>query len=179
MTLVHCLIPMALVTHGVQSLADVINLNIRKRSGIAFTPLEDSNLPENALDQLRDGHARRDGVRVDNDVRDYALAGERHVLLAVRHTDRSLLTVPRCEFVTNLRYADVADTDLREAVPLLRSADQNVVDDPALVRLHGCTAVSLGVARRGIHHRVRRRRLSNEHIISGHASAGSAQAIVI
>lgn len=179
MTLVHGLIPVTLVTHGVQTLANVVDLNIGERGSIALAPLEDCNLPEDALDQLRDGHAGRDGVGVDDDVGDDALARERHVLLAVRHPDRALLAVPRREFVTDLWYAYVANSDLREAVPLLRRADKDVVDDTALVRLHGRAAVPLGVPRGGIHHRVGGRRLTDQHVVSRHACAGSAKAVFV
>jgi hypothetical protein len=50
MTLIHGFIPMALIPHGMQTLANVINLNISEWSSITLTPLKDSHLPKDALD---------------------------------------------------------------------------------------------------------------------------------
>lgn len=56
-----------------------------------------------SLVYLTDCHARWDRVRVHDDVRIDALLRERHVLLAIGDTARSLLSVARTEFVANLR----------------------------------------------------------------------------
>mmetsp|Transcript_21892 Transcript_21892/g.51641 ORF Transcript_21892/g.51641 Transcript_21892/m.51641 type:complete len:260 (-) Transcript_21892:256-1035(-) len=177
--LVHVLVPVALVTHGVQTARHVVDVHVREGRGVALAPLEDRDLPEDTLDELRDGHPGWDGVGVDDDVGHDALAREGHVLLPVRHPDGTLLSVAGGELVPDLGNADVADAHLREAVALLRSAYQDVVDDAALGGLHGRAAVPLGVPRRRVSQRLRRRRLADEDIVAAHPRAWRDKAVLV
>mmetsp|Transcript_10927 Transcript_10927/g.19942 ORF Transcript_10927/g.19942 Transcript_10927/m.19942 type:complete len:225 (-) Transcript_10927:2758-3432(-) len=179
MTLVHGFIPMALISHGMQTFTNVIHLDIGEWSGISLAALEHGNLSKNTFNQLCNGHSRRNGMRVDNDIRHNTLARERHILLTVTHSNRTLLTMPRCKLVSHLGNTDVTDANLRETVPLLRRADENIVDDSIFIGLHGGTAISLGVTRGGVGHLVGGGRLSDEDVVSGDTGAGRGQAIVV
>eukprot|EP00568_Trieres_chinensis_P019218 CAMPEP_0183327902 /NCGR_PEP_ID=MMETSP0160_2-20130417/84003_1 /TAXON_ID=2839 ORGANISM="Odontella Sinensis, Strain Grunow 1884" /NCGR_SAMPLE_ID=MMETSP0160_2 /ASSEMBLY_ACC=CAM_ASM_000250 /LENGTH=611 /DNA_ID=CAMNT_0025496047 /DNA_START=360 /DNA_END=2190 /DNA_ORIENTATION=+ len=178
-SLVHGLIPMALVSHGVKAHTDVLDCDICERGGIPLAALEDNNLAQEALDELGDGHTGGDGVGVDDDVWNNALGGERHVLLAVSHSNGTLLPMPRGEFVADLRDPNIPNPNLREPVPLLRRADQDVVHDPVLVRLHRGAAVPLGEAARHPGSRVQGRRLADEYVVAGHPRPGLNQPVVV
>ena len=68
---------------------------------------------------MADGHSRRDGVRVHDEVGSDTLAGERHVLLVVGDPTRTLLPVAAGKLVSYLRDADRANPDLAELVAVL------------------------------------------------------------
>ena len=53
-------------------------------SGVTNFAFVSGYLALQALNQVTDGHTRRNGMRIDDDVRSDALAGERHVLLSAK-----------------------------------------------------------------------------------------------
>mmetsp|Transcript_2969 Transcript_2969/g.4240 ORF Transcript_2969/g.4240 Transcript_2969/m.4240 type:complete len:223 (-) Transcript_2969:2642-3310(-) len=179
MTLVHGFITMTLVTHCVQTFADIGNMGISKGGSVTLKTLEDRNFTENTLNQLSDSHTRWNGVGVDNNIRYNTFACEWHVFLTVSHSNCTLLSVPRCELVSNLRHTDVTDSNLRETVSLFRCADENIVYNSIFVCFHRSTTVTFCVARWFICHGIGWSRLSNEDIISRHTSSGLNQAIFI
>lgn len=82
-----------------------------------FHPTQDArhnHLSEETLDELRDGHPAGNSVRVNDDIRHDTVDRPGHVLLPVRHPDRTLLPVPGRELVADLWDAHVADTHLKE-----------------------------------------------------------------
>ena len=178
-SLVQRLVTVALISHSMKTHTDVLDGDISERRGITFTSLEDDDLAEQTLNQLSDGHSRRNSVRIDDNVGNNSLGGEGHVFLAIGHTDGTLLTVPRGELVTNLWNTDVANPYLGETVSLLGSTDENVVDDAVLVGLHRCTAVPLGVPRWHARRSVQWSCLADEDIVAGNAGAGLDEAIVV
>ena len=80
----HCqthLVASQVVAVLLQQLGDLLHVDgVVEGGGVADLPLVGRHLALQALDQVTDGHARGDGVRVDDDVRGDALARERHVL---------------------------------------------------------------------------------------------------
>mmetsp|Transcript_20952 Transcript_20952/g.45839 ORF Transcript_20952/g.45839 Transcript_20952/m.45839 type:complete len:286 (+) Transcript_20952:905-1762(+) len=91
---VHDLPASALVAQLVQRLRDVLHCHVREGGGVTLIAHQSSNLGHERLHQVPDGHARRNGVWVDNQVGHDALRGERHVLLRVGDAHSSLLPVP-------------------------------------------------------------------------------------
>lgn len=71
-------------------------------------------------------------MRVDDDVGRDSLGRERHVLLTVRNSDRSLLTVTRGKLVSNLRHSSRSDSDLDELGTVGVGGDEDLVDDTLL-----------------------------------------------
>ena len=67
-------------------------------------------------------------MRVNDEVWDYALAGEGKILLPVGHSASSLLSVTRSKLITNLRNFDGAHLDLHEKVIVLFFGDHYLVD---------------------------------------------------
>lgn len=67
-------------------------------------------------------------MRVDNNIRHDTLTSEWHILLTVCHSNSTLLSMPGCKLVTNLRHTEVTNTDLGEAIPLLGRTDEHIVD---------------------------------------------------
>lgn len=95
--------PSRLVALGSEPRRDSLDRQVGEGRGITLGSEKRCELREQTLDQMTDRHSRRDGVRVDDDVRGDALARERHILLPIRDTDRTLLTVSGRKFVANLR----------------------------------------------------------------------------
>lgn len=73
-------------------------------------------------------HAGRNGVRVDDQVRTDAFLSERHVLLTIRHTDGTLLSVPGRKLVSNLRNPDRSHLDLGEAISVFVRCQNDLVN---------------------------------------------------
>ena len=103
MSLVHSLVTMPLVTHCMQTFAYIFHCNIREGSCVSFATLEDHDLTQETLDELGDSHARRNRVRVYDDVWHYTLGGERHILLPVSHSNGTLLSVSGCLYNGSIR----------------------------------------------------------------------------
>ncbi len=92
-----------------------------ERGAIDLTGLHGTDLAADHLQDVGDGHTGRDGVRVDDQVRDDAVGGERHVLLGHDQTDDSLLPVPGGELVAQLGYPLVTDPHLDQAASRSRT----------------------------------------------------------
>ena len=116
---VHDLVAPLLVTALVEHVGDALDGDWGEGGGVALLAHHRRNLTHETLDELPDGHARRDGVGVDDDVRHDTLARERHVLLGVRHADGTLLPVPGRKLVANLRGSAGSHADLDEPQALV------------------------------------------------------------
>ncbi|KAH0356966.1 putative DNA-directed RNA polymerase II subunit RPB2, partial [Aureobasidium melanogenum] len=81
---------------------------------------------------MGNGHTRRNGVRVDDDVRNKSIGGEGHILLTVGNTDGTLLTVTRGKLVTNLRNLRCARTNLDELETLDVGCKKHLIDETTL-----------------------------------------------
>jgi hypothetical protein len=103
----------AVVTELVQRIADGLHRHISERRRVAFAAFDGGLLAEQCLDHVANGHATRNGVRIHDEIGRDALLTERHVLLAVEHTARALLTVTRRKLVADLRHADGSNANLR------------------------------------------------------------------
>ena len=71
-------------------------------------------------------------MRVDDQVWNDTLLSEGHILLTIRHANRTFLTVPRRKLVTDLRNTYLADLDLREALSFLVGRENHRVDHSTL-----------------------------------------------
>mmetsp|Transcript_4023 Transcript_4023/g.8274 ORF Transcript_4023/g.8274 Transcript_4023/m.8274 type:complete len:213 (-) Transcript_4023:2699-3337(-) len=177
---VHGLVAAALVAALVQRRGDVLHRHVREGRGVALLAQERGHLPHEALHQMPDGHARGDGVRVDDDVRRDPLAAEGHVLHRVRHAARPLLPMPGSELVPNLRNAHGAHAHLHKLEPLVVCGDQHLVDDACLGGAQRCRAVLLCVPLHGAGAVVGQRRgLADDDVVAGAARAWRGEAVVV
>ena len=64
---------------------------LREGRAVAVAAVERDGLAQQRLQQLRDGHARRDGVRVDDDVGTHAVGRDGHVPRVAQLAERALL----------------------------------------------------------------------------------------
>mmetsp|Transcript_9533 Transcript_9533/g.28432 ORF Transcript_9533/g.28432 Transcript_9533/m.28432 type:complete len:545 (-) Transcript_9533:2521-4155(-) len=178
-TLEQVLVSELLVPHNVETRADFFHSDIREGSCIPFASLEDNYLPQQTLDELGDGHTRRNGVWVDNNVGNHALNGEGHVFLAIGHTDCTLLTVAGRKFIPDLWNTDVADSDLGEAITFLGGTNEYIIHNPVFVCLHRGTAITL--CEPGGHDGtgIQRCCFPNQDIVSRNSGAGCYKTIVV
>mmetsp|Transcript_38486 Transcript_38486/g.101520 ORF Transcript_38486/g.101520 Transcript_38486/m.101520 type:complete len:291 (-) Transcript_38486:136-1008(-) len=179
---VHPLEASLLVAKVLEEFGDLVDGDRREGRRVALVACERRDLGEQTLDQVADGHARGDGVRVDDDVGRDALARERHVLLALREADRSLLPVARRKLVANLRDAHRADAYLDELAPFLIGRQEHLVHVASLRRAERRRRVaSRELCLRGVHLLPRRprRRLADDDVVARDAHTRRHQAIVV
>ena len=131
-SVVEDLVASLLVALVVQLVGDVLHRHVAERRAVALARLQRRDLAEQTLDELSDGHTRGNGVRVHDDIRNDAVLREGHVFLPVRHSDRSLLSVSRAQFVADLRDAYRAHLHLHEAEASLVGGQHHLVHDAAL-----------------------------------------------
>lgn len=74
---------------------------------------------------MTDCHTRRNTVRIDHDVGDYTFLSEGHVFLLESHTDRTFLTVPGGELVSDLWDSDGSHFDFGENSSFFIDCDHN------------------------------------------------------
>ena len=92
-------------------------------------------LAQQALDQVPDGHPGRDGVRIDDEVGSDALRSERHVFLAIRDPNSTLLTMTRSKFITDLRNTGRPYTNLHELLPISVRGQEDLVNNAVFCAL--------------------------------------------
>ena len=130
---VHDLVAAQLVVVAGEELGDLVHGDgVVEGRRVAYFALVGAHLRLNALDQVTDGHATGNGVRVDDEIGRDALAREGHVLHAIEHAAGALLTVTRGELVADLRRLDGAHLDFDELVALVAHAHEHLVDDARL-----------------------------------------------
>lgn len=86
-------------------LIDVVRFDVLKGSAVGNTTAETGHFTEKSLHELANGHARRDGVVVEEEVVDGPVCGPGHVFLGHDDAAKSLLGVHAGELVAHLRSA--------------------------------------------------------------------------
>ena len=131
--IVHHLVAISLVAKVMELLRDLRNLLAAERSGITRCAIERSFLGQNSLNQMPNCHTRWDSMGIDDQVRYDSLLSEGEILLSIGHTASSLLTMPRCKLVTDLRSLDRSSLDFDEqVVGCVIFRDHHLVDDSIL-----------------------------------------------
>lgn len=87
----------------------------RKRSAVTKATLERDGLAKKHLHQLRDGHARRNGVRVDDDVGANAVGRNGHVPRVAQLAERALLPVSKSPGLTHYERSKQRPVRVRQA----------------------------------------------------------------
>ena len=64
--------------------ADIVDREIVERRSITFLAGESTDLAEQTLNELTNGHTRRNSVGVHNDIRSDTILIEGHILLSTR-----------------------------------------------------------------------------------------------
>jgi len=122
----------------------LVDCDRAKSGGVTLGSREGGHLGQQTLNQVANGHAGRDGVGVDNQVRRQSLTREGHVLLPVRHTAGTLLSVAGGKFVSNLGDSHSADADLDELVAFRKGGrDHDLVDNALLISTQGNGGITL------------------------------------
>ena len=126
--IIHDLVAVSLVAQIVQLVGNVLYSLPLERRCVTLISVQAGNLAKNGLDHVTNGHARRDGVRVDYHVWHDALNCERQVLLPVRHATGSFLSMPTGELVSDLGYLDGSHLDLDQAAHLLVRSQHDLIN---------------------------------------------------
>ena len=106
---------------------------------------------------------------VDDDIRDHARCGRRHVLRVENHSASSLLAVARRELVANLWNPVLAHTDLGEAVALAVPVLEDAIHPTSLIVAHGPGHIAEPLCSCRNHHACRdtqRHILADKNVIS-------------
>ena len=131
---VHQLVAVALVPQLHQLSPNGFNVQFAERRAVSEQAQLHQNHAQQRLFQLTDRHARRNGVRVDDDVGTQPLRRERHVAFRDDVAQRALLPVPRAELVPDDRLSQSAHLHLANAVPLPIPLQEIAVNVGLLVR---------------------------------------------
>lgn len=97
-----------------QKIGDVVDGDTTEGSRIAFLRVDRANLGQQTLDQMGNSHTRRNSVRVDDKIRRQPISSERHILVTVRDTNGTFLTVTGGKLVTDLWHLGSTRTDFDE-----------------------------------------------------------------
>ena len=118
---IHDFVASELVALLVEKLGDLLDSVLLSRAdslerrGVALDASEGTDLRGQTLNQVADSHARRNGMRVDDEVWRDAFSGERQVLLPVGHAAGTLLAMATGKLVSDLRDSLRPHLDLRKA----------------------------------------------------------------
>jgi len=93
--IVHDFEAALLVSALLEEVGDGFDSDVGEGGGVSLLSSEGANFAQETLNHVANGHARRDGMGVDDDVRSDSLGSKRHVLLPVGNPNGSLLTVAR------------------------------------------------------------------------------------
>lgn len=107
--------------------AHVVDSLILKWCCVTLITIQARNLTQNALDQMTNGHTRRDSVGIDNHVWVNTFASEWQILLPISHTTSTLLTVTRGEFITDLRNFNSSHFDFNESLVFVICSQNDLV----------------------------------------------------
>lgn len=97
------------------------------------------------LDKVPNCHSTGNSVRVDNDVRCQSFHRKRHILLSIRNTHRTLLSVTTSKLVANLWCPDGAYTYFGELGTGLVGGEYDTVDDAVFTGAQCGAGVALGL----------------------------------
>mmetsp|Transcript_4552 Transcript_4552/g.10203 ORF Transcript_4552/g.10203 Transcript_4552/m.10203 type:complete len:253 (-) Transcript_4552:85-843(-) len=168
---IHRLVPSTLVPKLVQLRGDVLHRHLRERRGVTLLAVKACDFAHQALDKVANRHARRNGVRVHDDVWRNALEAEWHVLLRIHHPDRSFLAVSRCKLVANLRNADRPCANLAKSHTRVVRCQQHLIHHASIL----CTVAHIALRElpaRGTHQVLRDwRRLANHDVVAADAAS--------
>ena len=92
--------------------------------------------PHDTLKQLPHRHARRDRMRIHNNIGHYAILRKRHVLVIVHHSYRTFLSTATRKFVSNHRLPIHPQADLRKRIALAIHTLVIAIHVTLIVRLH-------------------------------------------
>ena len=99
-------------------------------------------LSKESLNQLRNGHTRRDRMGVHNHIRNKSLNCSRHIMSAHKHTNGSLLSVTIGKLVSQFRNSVLNDADFYKTPSIIIDCDSHffyTTSGPHLRRYTGIT----------------------------------------
>ena len=126
--IVHDLVAVPLVAQTVKLIRNELDCLALERRSVSLISIQTGHLGQDGLDQMTDRHARRDSVRVDNHVRYDSLHSERQVLLSVRHSNGTFLSVTTSKFISDLRHLNCAHFHLDKSAHLLIRRHDDLVN---------------------------------------------------
>jgi hypothetical protein len=127
---------MFLVPQSVQLLGDIFDSDIRECCSICTRSVEASDFRGKTFNQVANSHSRWNSVRIDDEIWRNTLAGERHILSSIGHTDSTFLSMPGSKFVSDLWYSDRPCSDFYEFLSILILGDEDSIDNSFLIMSH-------------------------------------------
>lgn len=144
-TVLENLVRLALHTAPAQNIGEFVQIKVLEGHRVKLGTPNCPRFPEEALHQLGNSHARRNRVRIDDDIRSHAVRRLRHIVLRHNHPDCSLLSVATGELVGNYWDTFNPDTDLRESVAVAVNPPLDLVNISGFSILHQLTHVAVGL----------------------------------
>ena len=117
---------------------------IDKGRAIAKSPLHGTRFAHQGFDKLANRHARREGVRVDDNIGLEAIRRKRHIRLGNDQTYRAFLAAPTTKFIANVGDAFISQPHFRQPKPLLTFGHKGFIDIPQLAFLRQAGRIAKG-----------------------------------
>ncbi|KII66847.1 hypothetical protein RF11_11794 [Thelohanellus kitauei] len=92
---------------------------------------------------MSDGHSTGNSVWINYDIRNYTIAGERHIFLSIQYSTGSLLSVATSELIADLWHSNAPNLDLRRQHTIIVERKDHLVNDSTLCGSHEGTRVLL------------------------------------
>mmetsp|Transcript_14281 Transcript_14281/g.27527 ORF Transcript_14281/g.27527 Transcript_14281/m.27527 type:complete len:216 (+) Transcript_14281:230-877(+) len=142
-SIVHHLASPHLIATLVQLVTDLLHRDFGKRCRVSLLAKASAELTHQALDQVTDGHSRRNSMGVHYNIRSDSFSREGHVLLVVCHPNRTLLPVSASKLVPDFGNSDGTHPQLHELPTLVVCRDHHRIDHASLVGLYRSAAILL------------------------------------
>lgn len=142
LSVLHHFVALTLLLHLVQVLSYLFHCHVAHEGRpVGLSGSQSGKLSRQTLDKMSDGHARGDGVRVDDDVGRDTLLSEGEVFTAVCHADSALLAVSGGELVADLWDTDAPQLHFHQLVVVGIVSDYHSINHPCVLCFNGHTSV--------------------------------------
>ena len=132
--IVENVVSVRLIPQRLQLLADARHVQVSETGTVAQQTQLYQHLAQKRLLQLTNSHARRNGMRIDNNVRTDSRFGEGHVLLGNDIADGSLLSMPTAKLVPKCGLTLRSEPHFGEGVPITVAVEVVAIHVGVLVR---------------------------------------------
>mmetsp|Transcript_18796 Transcript_18796/g.29913 ORF Transcript_18796/g.29913 Transcript_18796/m.29913 type:complete len:267 (+) Transcript_18796:525-1325(+) len=198
-SIVQSFVAVLLISDAVQIVHNLLDRQmILEWSGIAFIASNSTHFRQQTLNQMSDGHSRRNAVRIDNQVRIHAQLIEWHILRSVQHSTRPFLSMSRGKLVANLWHTQRSYAHFAKPTRLFIHRHHHHINNATLTRAQCCRRIAFALFTILIHQRIdllllrliaivlhllwfdlQRRSLANDNIVARNTRSRAYQTIFV
>ena len=133
MSIIHNFVSSQVIIIRSKQLGDLLNIDsVIEWSCISDLSFVCRDLSLKTLNQVPDCHSRRNGVRINDDVRGDSFCCKRHVFLSVWDSTGSFLSMSWSKLISDLRNTHWSDSNLAKLVSVRVNGDHDLINDSCL-----------------------------------------------